>query len=198
MRGGQGLYFIFAAFKSKNKIVKKVVSTCGLIAGAIGSAFMGIGVDFFVKNHHVGSQVVGYTSLLLSGSLIFVGIKIFRDKYNSGVVSFGRAFLTGLYISLIASTIYVAVWALEYKFIFPDFLDKYSAFKVGEVKASGASPERMATKLKELATYRDMYKNPVFFTLITYAQYLPGGVIISLIAALILKKKSKETIVPAS
>src|SRR5262245_54442941 len=100
--------------------MKKIVIICGLIAGVIGSVLMGIGVSFLDKNHPHTSQVIGYTSLLLSVSLIFVGIKMFRDKYNGGVVSFGKAFLIGLYISLIASTIYVVVWALEYKFIFPD------------------------------------------------------------------------------
>jgi hypothetical protein len=172
--------------------MKKTVITCGLIAGAIGSAFMGIGIRFFEKNQTGASQVIGYTSLLLSVSLIFVGIKLFRDKHNGGVVSFGKAFLTGLYISLIASTIYVVVWALEYNFIFPDFLDSYSAVTIAKTKASGASPEEMAEQLEQLAAYRDLYKNPVFFTLITYAQYLPGGLIGSLIAAWILKKGNKQ------
>jgi NADH:ubiquinone oxidoreductase subunit K len=171
--------------------MKKIVITCGLIAGAIGSVLMAIGLVFFEKNQTGISQVIGYTSLLLSVSLIFVGIKKFRDKHNGGVVSFGKAFLIGLYISLIASTIYVVVWALEYKFIFPNFLDTYSAITIAKTKASGAGPEKMAEQLKELATYRDLYKNPVFFTLITYAQFLPGGLIGSLIAALILKRRNK-------
>lgn len=178
--------------------MQKVVITCGIIAGAISAALMGIGIDFFEKNSTGASQVIGYTSLLLSTSLIFVGIKMFRDKHHGGVVSFGKAFLIGLYISLIASTICVAVWALEYNFIFPDFLDHYSAVTIARTKASGASPEEMAAQLKQLATYRDMYKNPVLFTLITYAQYLPGGVIVSLIAALILKRRTRKTPVVAN
>jgi len=171
--------------------MKKVVITCGLIAGAISVALMGIGIGLFDKNHTETSEIIGYTSMLLSASLIFVGIKIFRDKHNGGIVSFGKAFLIGLYISLIASTIYVAAWALEYKFIFPDFLDNYSAIMIAKAKASGAGPEKIAAQLKQLAMYRDMYKNPIFFTLLTYAEYLPVGLIISLIAALILKKSSK-------
>ena len=178
--------------------MKKVVITCGLIAGVIGIAFMAIGMAFFEKEQAGASEVIGYTSLLVSGSLIFVGIKMFRDKYNGGLVSFGKAFLVGLYITLIASTLYVVAWALEYKFIFPDFLDKYAAVMIARARASGASPEKMAAQLKQLATYRDMYQNPVFFTLITYAQFLPGGLIISLIAALILKKKSNLNTAVAS
>ncbi len=178
--------------------MKKPVITCGLIAGAIGAAFMGIGVDFYQKNQAGASQAIGYTSLILSVSLIFVGIKMFRDKHNGGEVSFGKAFLIGLYISFIASTVNVVVWALEYKFIFPDFLDHYAAITIAKAKASGASPEKMAAELNQLNTYRNMYKNPILFTLITYAQYLPGGLIFSLIAALILKKRSNNNIVVAN
>jgi hypothetical protein len=181
--------------KQKAKLMKKIVIICGLIAGAIGAAFMGIGVNFFQKNQTGTSEIIGYTSMLLSISLIFVGIKIFRDKHNGGAISFGKAFLIGLYISLIASTINVAVWALEYKFIFPDFLDSYSAITIAKAKASGASLEKMAEQHRQLAIYRDMYKNPVYFTLITYAQYLPVGLIVSLIAAFILKKNKKNTAV---
>ena len=172
--------------------MKKVVITCGLIAGAIGSILMGIGVSLFDKNSTGASEVVGYASMLLSISIIFVGIKIFRDKHNGGVVSFGKAFLIGLYISLIASTIYVAVWALEYKFVFPDFMDNYSAIMVAKAKASGGSPEKIGAELKRLSWYREMYKNPFFFTLFTYAEYLPVGLVVSVIAALILKKRNKE------
>ena len=178
--------------------MKKVVITCGLIAGVIGIAFMAVGMCFFEKNQTGTTEVIGYTSLLVSGSVIFVGIKMFRDKYNGGVVSFGKAFLIGLYITLIASTLYVVAWALEYKYIFPDFLDKYSAIMIAKTKASGASPGKMAAQLKQLAMYRDMYKNPVFFTLMSYAEFLPGGLVISLIAALILKKKNKGTMAVAN
>jgi len=168
--------------------MKKIVITCGLIAGSISAAFMGIGIDFYLKHHFVTSQLIGYTSMILSCSLIFVGIKMFRDKHNGGVVSFGKAFLIGLYISLVASTLCVIVWALEYKFIFPDFLENYSAITIAKAKAAGDTPEQIASQIKQLATYRDWYQNPILFTLIIYAQYLPGGLIISLIAAWILKK----------
>ena len=67
-----------------------------------------------------------------------------------------------------------------------------TALLAAKAKASGASPEKMAAQLKQLAWYRDMYKNPIFFTLLTYAEYLPVGLLISLVAALILKKRSKE------
>lgn len=174
--------------------MKKIVITCGLISGAIIIAIMAIGIAFIDKNHTEVSEIIGYSSMILSFSLIFVGIKIFRDRHNGGSVTFGKAFLIGLYISLIASTLYVAAWALEYKFLFPDFLDNYAATMLSKAKASGASPEKIDAQIKQLAMYRDMYKSPIFFTLMTYAEILPVGLVISLIAALILKKKNKANL----
>jgi hypothetical protein len=37
-----------------------------------------------------------------------------------------------------------------------------------------------------------MYKNPLLFILMTYAEILPVGILIALISALILKRKPKE------
>ena len=39
--------------------------------------------------------------------------------------------------------------------------------------------------------YSDMYKNPLFVILLTYAEVLPVGLIVSLVAALIIKRKEK-------
>ena len=174
--------------------MKKVVITCGLIAGAIVTGMMVIATSLYSSHDKESgaSEVIGYTSMLLAFSLIFVGIKMFRDKHNGGTVTFGKAFLIGLYISLIASTMYVATWAIEYNFVFPDFMEKYAANMVTHAKTSGMSQAKIDATIKQMAGYREMYKNPLFFTLLTYAEILPVGIVISLIAALILKKGSKK------
>jgi len=49
------------------------------------------------------SEVFGYTSMIISLLFVFVGIKHFRDKENNGLVSFGKALLIGVLISLMAA-----------------------------------------------------------------------------------------------
>ena len=177
--------------------MKKIAIIYGLISGAIVSGSMAVSMILFGchDSNTQASEVIGYTSMILSFSLIFVAVKIFRDKHNGGEVTFGKAFFIGLYISLIASTMYVAVWAIEYKYVFPDFMEKYATNVINEIKSSGASQAKMDAKVKEMAMYRDMYKNPLFFTLLTYMEIFPVGIIVSLICALILKRKKKETLV---
>jgi len=135
------------------------------------------------------SMLIGYASMVLAFSFIFVGIKNYRDKYNNGLITFGKAFKTGLYISLIASTMYVITWLVDYYVFIPDFMDKYVAHMLKEAKDSGASAAELAKQAKELAYNQQLYKNPIMVVLFTYMEILPVGILVSLIAALILKRK---------
>jgi hypothetical protein len=174
--------------------MKKVVIVCGLIAGGIVSAMMIITMAIYTSTGNFeNGMIYGYASMLLAFSLIFVGIKNYRDKYNNGIISFGKAFKIGLFITLIASTMYVIVWLIDYYFFIPDFGEKYAAHMLEKLKASGASEIEMAKQTKEMASFSDMYKNPFFNALITYSEIIPVGLIVTLISSLILRRKLKQT-----
>jgi hypothetical protein len=171
--------------------MKKNVWIFGVISGLIISLWMICSVSFCTNNTDFeSSELLGYASMLLSFSLIFVAIKNYRDKFNNGVVSFGKAFMIGLYISLIASTIYVISWLIDYHFFVPDFMDTYSAHMLDKLKASGASVAEIEKKTTEMASFKEMYKNPFFNIALTYSEILPVGLVVSLISAAILKKKN--------
>ena len=83
----------------------------GGIAGAIVIAVIVAGVAFDLPNH-IQSEWFGYLVMLVALSLIFVGIKRYRDVECGGVVRFGRAFAVGLGIALVATIIYIVGWEL--------------------------------------------------------------------------------------
>lgn len=174
--------------------MKKNIITCGVIAGLIVSALMLTSVNYYSHcegNVDLGtSMVIGYASMLIAFSLVFVGIKNYRDKYNGGVISFGKAFKTGILIVLIASTIYVVAWLVDYFYFIPDFAEKYAAHMLNELKAGGASQEEIASQTKEMADFTRMYKNPFFNAMMTYVEILPVGLIVTLISSFILKRKT--------
>jgi Protein of unknown function (DUF4199) len=175
--------------------MKKTVIICGLIAGLI-SASLFIGLMILGKADHddfKNGMIYGFTLMILAFSLIFVGTKITRDKYNGGTIGFGKAFRVGLYITLIASTIYVIVWLIDYNVFIPDFADKYAAQAVEKLKTSGASQAEIDSTTAKMARFREMYKNPFFNALLTYSEILPVGLLVSLISAWTLKRKRKET-----
>ena len=168
--------------------MKKTIIICGLIAGLIVTSWMfatmaGINIQ--------GSMLLGYTTMLVAFSLIFVAIKNARDKYGDGIISFGKGFKIGLLITLVASTIYVIVWMIDYHYFIPDFYEKYTSQAIANLKAHGASAAEIQKNVEEAKAYN----NPLFVTLMTYMEILPVGLLISIIAALVLKRKqAKENI----
>lgn len=133
------------------------------------------------------NDIVGYAALVVIFSLIFFGVRNYRNKYLEGVISFGKAFKTGTLIALVASGIYAVVWLFSYYLFVPDFLDKYISHVLKE--CSGAE---LTAKAKEMEDFKEMYKNPLFVILITLSEVLPVGLVVALVSALILKRKVKK------
>ena len=82
----------------------------GTIAGVIISVFMGVSMAIMScgsgdVDGGSGSMIIGFSAMAVAFSFIFVGVKNFRDKQNGGTLTFGKGFLLGLLISLVASTI---------------------------------------------------------------------------------------------
>ena len=178
--------------------MKRTITVYGLIAGIIVSILMLILVNYV--SHCEGSvdydtsMVMGYTAMLIALSLVFVGTRNYRNKYNGGVISFGKAFRIGIMIVLIASTIYVIAWLIDSTFFIPDFAEKYAAESIAKLKASGASQAKIDKETKDMADFVRMYKNPIFNAMMTYLEILPVGLIVTLISSLILKKKNTTNI----
>ncbi|TRX36115.1 DUF4199 domain-containing protein [Flavobacterium sp. ZT3R18] len=156
----------------------------GILGGIIVSIVM-ISMIFYMKTYpdREPSAIIGFASMFLAFTFVILGIKKEREINNSAI-TFKRAFLTGLGISLVISTIYVMVWLIIYYIFFPDFMDKYS-----EMVLKNTNPEELAAKITEMNQMKEWYKNPLMIIVLTYMEILPIGIVVSLIGALILKKK---------
>jgi hypothetical protein len=175
--------------------MKKVVLVYGIIAGLIVTGMMAFSTGYFcTKGDFEGGMIYGYSAMIIAFSMIFVGVKSFRDKHNGGIINFGKAFKTGLYISLIASTIYVIGWLINYYLFMPDFMDKYAAVMVAKAKASGVGADELAKTTAYMAKMKEWYKNPLFVILMTYVEILPLALVVTLITSLILKRKVKVAV----
>jgi hypothetical protein len=162
-----------------NNIVKN-----GIFGGIIAATVMSSMVFYMKANPGLEpNAIVGFIGILLAFIFTIKGIKDQRE-INNGAISFGKAFLTGLWISLIISTIYVLVWLVIHYNVFPDFMEKYS-----EMVLKNTKPEELAAKTTEMNQMKEWYKNPLMVILLTYMEIFPLGIVVSLIGALVLKKK---------
>lgn len=173
--------------------MKKKILIYGLLAGLIVSAMLVITcIRCYYEKDFSGSMIVGFTVMILAFAFIFIGIKNYRDQFNNGTVTFGKAISIGLYITLIASTMYVVVWLISFYGFIPDYMDKYTEHVINNAKANGVSKADLAKQVAEMQDYKDMYSSPVGVVLLTYLEILPVGLIITLLSALVLKRKQAK------
>jgi ethanolamine transporter EutH len=171
--------------------MKKSIFVYGVISGICVAVLMAFSIaGCYAKDSFDGSMLLGYAAMLLSFSLIFVGVKNYRDKLNNGVISFGRAFLISVYMALIASTIYVIGWMIAYYNFFPDFIDKLASYQLSPAKVKEMSAAEIAGIRAQMETFREWYATPLGVAGTTYMEILPVGLLVSLITALILKRKA--------
>ena len=98
--------------------MKKTVLTYGIISGVM---IVAIGaLTFVMATKEDGTmdmdmgKVYGYGNMLISLSMVFFGIRHYRDKYLAGKISFKSALCTGFLIACIASVFYVTAWMIYY------------------------------------------------------------------------------------
>jgi flagellar biosynthesis protein FliQ len=173
--------------------MKKNILIFGLISGLIVSAMMVSSVISCSKTGDFeGNMVLGFTVMIIAFSFIFVAVKNYRDKFNNGVVTFGKAFQIGILVTLVASTMYVVSWLIVYYNFVPNFMEQYTAHEIKNIQAEGLSAAETSEKIADMNKMREAYKNPIVVILYTYLEIFPIGLIIALISALILKRKDKS------
>lgn len=170
--------------------MRRHVLILGLISGFILIAMMFLTVPL------VGDEVdfdkaewLGYFSIIVALSTIFIGIKSYRDKEGGGIISFGRAFQVGLYITLVASVLYVAGWMLYANTTGAGFVDSYFEYNTEKIKNSGDSEAKIQAQIANMEKWRDLYMNPLVQIGMTFLEIFPVGLLITIISAAILKKK---------
>ena len=166
----------------------------GGIAGAIVVAIIVAGVALDLPNH-LQSEWLGYLVMLAALSLIFVGIKRYRDVECGGVVRFGRAFAVGLGIALVATIIYIVGWELFLATSKHDFMAQYSAGIIDTMREEGAAAAAIQAKAAEMREMAAMYENPLFRIPITFVEIFPVGLLVALVSAALLRN---PRLLPAS
>ncbi len=132
-------------------------------------------------------MLIGYTTMLIALSAVFVGIKRHRDVDRGGVIGFWPAFGVGLGISFIAGLFYVAAWEAVQAMTHMDFATSYSKAIIASEKAKGASAESLAKLSADMEAFKLQYADPLFRLPMTFVEIFPVGVLVSLVSAGLLR-----------
>lgn len=172
--------------------MKRTILVFGLLAGAVVSGLMLVTMQLAKGNpsHFEWGMVVGYTTMLLAFTFIFVGIRSYRDRYRQGRLTFGEGFRIGLGIAVIASVFYTLTWAVMYKTIYPNYLQDYTQYALEKMRAEGkTSAEISAAKAEFDRTFADYDTWPVLLGY-TFLEIFPVGLLVTLVCAGVLRRKT--------
>jgi hypothetical protein len=167
--------------------MSRIIFTYGAIAGFIAICSIVLGLAL-TGGEAVHLQVwLGYLIMLIALSLIFFGIKRYRDQHLGGVIRFGTAALLGLGIAAVAGVIYVAVWEIYLAMTGYAFIDTYTQGVIAAKRAEGVSGAELQALIDSMQTMQDRYANPLFRLPMTFLEIFPVGLLIALVSAAILR-----------
>lgn len=173
--------------------MKKIVLVYGIIAGIILGAMLFVTAPLYdsgVLNFDNG-MYVGYATMVVSLSLVFFGMKSYRDNQQKGVITFGRAFQVGILITVLASVLYALSWELAYHTVSKGFTEEMSVHYADEIKKNAKNEIEMKEELESSQKLMELYDgNPVVRFGFTLIEVLPVGVVITLLSAALLVRKN--------
>ena len=160
----------------------------GVIAGLIVGAFeIGTFTVFSGEPPLKYGMLIGYTTMLIALSAVFMGIKKHRDVDRGGVIGFWPAFGLGVGMSFIAGIFYVAAWEAVQAMSHMDFASSYAKAIIESEKAKGASAAALAKLSADMEAFKIQYANPLFRLPMTFVEIFPVGVLVSLVSAGLLR-----------
>lgn len=168
--------------------MKKIIIPYGMSGVAVMVIVM-LSTFFIFRNKHNWElqEVIGYATIVVSLSFVYFGIRRWRDKYNSGRLSFGRGLGIGTLISLFPSVAFGLLSWIEIRFLDPEYLDKYYSYYVEKLKRSTPAEELNAT-LQQMAKDREMFSSPLAQFFVMFLTVFIIGFIITIISTLILRR----------
>lgn len=166
----------------------KIALIFGGIAGSVVIGVMIVGM--LTADGHgegTGGQTFGYLVMIVALTMIFIGVKRYRDRDLGGVIKFGPAFLLGLMIAGVAGVMYVAGWEAFLASTDYAFIEDYTAGLIAKKEAAGATADELEKLRAQMAALVEQYGNPFFRLPMTFLEIFPVGLIIALISAALLR-----------
>jgi uncharacterized membrane protein YhaH (DUF805 family) len=136
------------------------IVTYGALSGLIVATPM-VAASFFRPEgeNSYGNLLIGYATMIVALSLVFVAVKRRRDIDLGGTIRFLPALGMGLAISLVAGVIYVLGWEVALLVSDFDYIEAYSAAAIDAQKAKGLSGAELDAFVARMDQMKQMYAN---------------------------------------
>jgi len=163
----------------------------GIYITALNIVFMIVGYLAGWTTQPIG-RTMGWIAALASLVLLFMGIRE-KKMQAPGDYTFGRGWVEGLLISLIAAVLFAIFFFIFTDVINPEMLD-YARSEAYKNMTAQNVPKDQIEQAKKMM---DFFISPTGFAIWTLVMYTLGGMVISLIFAPIIKSMGGGNSTPA-
>lgn len=167
----------------------RIIVVYGIIAGIIVAIGMAIGITL-VPHGGAAGMVAGYLSMLIALSMVFVGVRQYRDTVCGGVVKFWPALGIGLGIAAVAGLFYVLAWEVYIALSDQNYIAEYARQTLEDMREAGRPAAEIAATARELREFEAQYAQPLFRMLITFSEIAPVGLLVALVSAALLRNSA--------
>lgn len=162
--------------------MKKVALNYGILSGILIIVLSLFNWLFFSSIiDYQTSEFFGYISIIAALLTIPMGIKYFKEQVNEQLVSFKEATLIGLSISTISAS---------FMYVYSALFFGYNSQQFMEWSKANMSTEEWDAMQQQLATLPSYFVSPWFQGFVMFLTVLIIGVIITLISAWLLSKRT--------
>lgn len=134
-------------------------------------------------------KVVGYGSMVLALLCIYLGVARWH-QIEGRPLGFGRALALAMGINVVASLVFFLGNIVLYEVIQPDFLTNFAEAYEARMLDQAKDEAARAEVSREMANMQPLLQNSVAYAALMAASAFLIGLVISLITAVIFRKKS--------
>ena len=135
-----------------------------------------------------GSQAVGFLIMFIALSLIFFGVKRYRDIEQGGVIKFSKALGLGVMMAVVAGIAYVVIWEIYLGLTGYEFYNDYFDSLLAKQEAAGLTGPELEAWATKNEGWKTALQNPLVRMPITFTEIFPIGFIVALVSAALLRK----------
>lgn len=161
--------------------IKPIAYTYGLLLAAYSILVL---VLIYAFNLSQENWVLSVVNLLVTIAILSMAIKSYKSK-NNNYLSIKEALKVGLATAAIAGLVAAIYAYIHYSFVYPEFVDIVKETAYQNMSDQGLTDAQIETNMK----MTEFTMKPWFFATMTLISSLFFGLLISLIAGAIMKKK---------
>ena len=167
--------------------MRQTILLFGTIAGVLVAVPLYLTTMIWQGTPPPNGMLIGYATMLVALTAVFVGVKRHRDIARGGVIGFWPAFGMGLTISAVAALFYVAAWEAALASLPGDPIATFIDALIEGERAKGRSGAELAKFEADMRAFQVDYANPLVRLPMSFAEIFPVGVLVSLVSAALLR-----------